>query len=229
MSIKINKHINIIFFDIDNTLVNGYTQKYFLLFLFKRGYIGLSKIFLLYLWFFGYKIHLNKNIDPIMNYFLKFLKNFKKNQLDLIVKDFFNNSIKNRIFKEAAQIIKEHQRGGDCIVFISTVISPIAEVLAHFFHVNHVIATKLEINAGLYTGKICGKVLDGGNKLKFAKFFLESMKKEFVVRKTFFYSDHYSDIPLLNFVNEPYAVNPDDILVKAAKKNNWQVLTFNKQ
>lgn len=229
MSIKIDEYIDVVFFDIDNTLVNGYTQKYFLLYLFKRGYINLPKIFLLYLWFFCYKINFIKNINPAMNYFLKFLKNFKKDQFDLIVKDFFNTSVKHKIFKEAIKIIKEHQINNNRVVFVSTVISPIAEVIAKFCHVNHVIATKLEVKEDLYTGRIDGAVLDGNNKMKFANIFLDGIKRYSIIRKTFFYSDHYSDLPLLNFVNEPFVVNPDSVLLKIAKKNHWHILIFNKK
>ena len=107
-------------------------------------------------------------------------------------------------------------------VFLSATIEEIALYLAEVFNVNHVIATKLEFINGRYTGQIQGEVPYGENKVKFAKDFIK--KNALNLIGSFAYCDHYSDLYLLKYVNNPIVVNPDHWLKRFALSNNWEIL-----
>lgn len=220
---------NIVFFDIDNTIVDGYTQKYFIKFLFQNKYVSLFHLFLIYCWFIFYKINLIRDTEGAMVFFLKFLKGFNKQKLDALVDSFFSQFIKPRIFDEIVGIIEHHKKSQDYVVFISTVINPIGEKIAKYFGVQHVICTELEAKNNLYTGFVKGGVLDGERKKNKAQQFLNKIGDNFNFSKTIFYSDHHSDLPLLYFVDERHVVNPSKKLFLVAKNNNWEILTFNKK
>lgn len=212
----------IVFFDVDNTIVDGYTQKYFVKYLSKIKAINIMVLFLSYLWFLFYKLHIVKDVDKAINFYISFLNNWDKDRLFKLVDIFFNLHIKNKIYKDIKILIDNYKIEGAIIVLISTSLEPIVKRIAYHLEIKNYIATKLEVMDDLYTGKINGRAVSGAEKLKLVKDFLALYKNQNI--ETYFYSDHFSDEVLLSFVDYPFVVNPDKILYNKAMNRNWPII-----
>lgn len=214
---------NIVFFDIDNTVLNGYSQKYLIIYLFKNKYIGFNTVLIAYFWFLLYRLNIISNSKSALRYFAKSFNGWTDEKMDAVMLNFFNNFIKNLIFPESIIIIEKHIQNGDDVIFLSSVIDPIARSFANFFGIKNYLSSSLEFKNGFYTGNYKHLVIDGDDKLKSVKIFLSKIKYNF---NTFFYSDHHSDLPVLEYVNFPVVINPDNILYAKAIAKKWKIFNF---
>lgn len=216
----------IVFFDVDNTIINGYTQKYFIEYLFKINIISFRVLFLSYLWFLLYKLHIVKNIKSAVNFYISFLDGWDEDMVTKLVEDFCNLYIKDNFFLEIKRIIEDYKAEGSILVLVSASLEPIVKCVANYLNIDNYIATRLELKDGLYTGKIFGNVAAGDEKLRLVKYFLNLNGNRNIM--TYFYSDHFSDEALLNFVDNPFVVNPDKILYNKAKNKGWNIIKIKK-
>jgi phosphoserine phosphatase len=86
------------------------------------------------------------------------------------------------------------------------------------------LGTKAEIENGVYTGKMIGNLLHGSEKALAIKEL--SIEKNFELKNCYAYSDSHHDIPLLEAVGNPRAINPDPLLEIRAYRDNWPVYDF---
>ncbi|MFC6286895.1 HAD family hydrolase [Nocardioides sp. GCM10027113] len=142
-----------------------------------------------------------------------------------IVADTLHNVVDPLVYDEAVSLIEEHRLAGRDIVIVSTsgteVVGPIGEMLG----ADRVVATRMEIEDGKYTGGI--------------EYYAYAEEKARAVRDLalaegydlaacYAYSDSVTDVPMLEEVGHPHAVNPDRDLRRLAASRGWPVLVFTK-
>lgn len=216
----------LVIFDLDKVIVDGQSQNIFLVYLFKKRLVGFYFFAKVSCWFLLYKLALIKNPRKIMDYAFSALRGMSVEETEKIINNFFETTLKKFIFKEAVDIIKEHKAENREIVIVSNAADLIVKKIAHFLGVQHYIATILQTDDGKFTGKIEGKIVYGENKADEIKKFIA--EHNFNLEGSHSYSDHISDLPVLEIAEVPVAVNPDKFLEKVAREKNWQILTFNK-
>ena len=121
-------------------------------------------------------------------------------------------------------IINEHKQKGRVILIVSNAAIFIVKKVADFLGINNCIGTQLEIIDGKFTGKILGDIVYGKNKINYIKYFIT--KNNLNLDNSYAYTDHISDLDLLLMVKNPFAVNPDILLMKEAKDKGWSILLF---
>jgi len=126
------------------------------------------------------------------------------------------------IISGKANLLEKHRDAGDDILIITAtndfVTAPIAEQLG----VTTLLATQAEFIDGAYTGKIAGTPCYQSGKVTRLNAWLEEHDKKF--EDSYFYSDSINDLPLLELVDTPIAVTPDDKLRAHANQLNWQII-----
>jgi len=142
-----------------------------------------------------------------------------------IVADTLHNIVDPLVYEEAVSLIEEHHAAGRDVIIVSTsgieVVGPIGEMLG----ADHVVATRLEIEDGKYTGRIRFYAY-AENK---AKAILDlARKRGYDLDGSYAYSDSVTDVAMLETVGHPHAVNPDKELRKVARERDWPVLVFDK-
>jgi phosphoserine phosphatase len=95
-----------------------------------------------------------------------------------------------------------------------------------FFGIEGSLASRLEFSGGKTTGRVDGNSLFGREKKEAVEKWLEQHGHS--PDSACFYSDSYTDLPLLEFCGAPVAVNPDRFLAKEAKKRGWKIKYFKK-
>ena len=120
--------------------------------------------------------------------------------------------------------IKQHREQGDYIVIITATNSFVTGPIAEAFGVDHLIATEPEIKNGQYTGKVNGTACFQAGKITKLNEWLETSGKN--LEGSYFYSDSHNDLPLLEQVPYPIAIDPDDQLKTIAQERNWTIESF---
>jgi len=210
-----------VFFDIDGTIIRGKTQIIALSYLWKKHRISFFFPVKFLLWSIKCKIlslFRKRDFIPLLMQNMYFcLKGKEVDEMAKLYQKIFQAEIKPRMIQETVQALKQHQKQGGEILLISTSIEPLARLIGDYLNVNKVIASKLEVDKGKYTGRIT-RVVYKKEKLKIAK------NLGYNSEQSFFYTDSYSDIFLLEQVGHPVAVDPDYKLRKRALKEKWVII-----
>ena len=142
-----------------------------------------------------------------------------------IVADTLHNIVDPLVYDEAVNLIEEHHAAGRDVIIVSTsgieVVGPIGQLLG----ADHVVATRLEVQYGKYTGNIRFYAY-AENKAKAITDL--ARKRGYDLDGSYAYSDSVTDVSMLETVGHPHAVNPDKDLRKIARERDWPILVFDK-
>jgi len=210
-----------VFFDVDDTLIDGQTQKLLISYLYRQKKIGLFLLLKIYLWFWLYKIRVVSRGISVMTKSYKLLKGFRIEEFKNLLFIFFEKEIRPRIYPQAIERINYHKERGDEIVLLSKSVKILIDIIKDYLNLSLSIATALEIKNGTFTGEIEGPIIHGEEKVNVIKKLM--LEKDWDLKESYAYGDHFSDIPLLKIVGHPIVVNPDRKLKKVAQKNNWAI------
>lgn len=124
--------------------------------------------------------------------------------------------------ESAVQALREHQSNGVEPVFVSGSCSDILMPLAHDLNVNHVLANRLEVEDGIYTGFILSPQTIGEGKRIAVEQFLRAAQVD--AEDCYGYGDHISDLPFLDLVGFPRVVAGNHDLIAIAHQRGWPVI-----
>jgi HAD superfamily hydrolase (TIGR01490 family) len=157
------------------------------------------------------------------DYLAALCKGWRVEQVQQIVAETLDELINPYVYAEAAALIAEHQAAGRDVVLVSASGDEMVRPIGALLGITDVIATRMGIVDGRYSGEV--------------EFYAAGPSKASGVRELaaargyhladcYAYSDSSSDLPLLEVVGHPTAVNPDRSLRRVAGENGWPVLEF---
>lgn len=211
-------------FDLDNTLIAGDSDHAWGQFLADKGIVDAEEYRKANDQF--YQDYLDGKLD--MTRYLEFsLAPLAAHPMDKLLQwreQFITECIKPIMLDKAQELIASHRGQGHFILIITAtnrfVTGPIAECLG----VDHLIATDPEIIDNKYTGAISGIPSFKEGKVTRLNSWLN--EQGYNLDGSYFYSDSHNDIPLLEKVETPIAVDPDSTLASHAKENNWKIISL---
>jgi HAD superfamily hydrolase (TIGR01490 family) len=209
-------------FDVDDTLICGQSQKLFLIYLYQHRYISFVQYIRTLSWFLGYKMGFFKNPEKIMEYAYRGVAGRTREEVDIIVSDFFSSTLSKYFFPVVVQKLRKHQAEGDTVVLVSNSTNIIIERVAKSLDIVDYFATKLEEKEGVFTGCIAGEIMYGKNKVKALNNYRE--EKNLTRAEIFAYTDHISDLSLLERANVKFVVNPRKKLREIARQQGWEII-----
>ena len=133
----------------------------------------------------------------------------------------FEELLRPCIFEEGSSCISEHRSAGRRIVFVTGSIDFIIEPLAGYLKADDVLAPKLIERDGRFTGELDGPPVGETEKARRIQAYAE--REDIDLSESYAYGDSIADLPMLQAVGHPGAVNPDNSLRLAAKKKGWPV------
>ncbi|PUA82837.1 HAD family hydrolase [Nocardioides currus] len=142
-----------------------------------------------------------------------------------IVADTLHNVVDPLVYDEAVSLIEEHHLAGRDVVIVSTSGSEVVEPIGQMLGADLVVATRLEIVDGKYSGEI-EYYAYAEEKARAIRELAESAGYD--LEHSYGYSDSITDVTMLETVGHPHAVNPDKDLRKVAVDRGWPVLVFTK-
>ncbi len=142
-----------------------------------------------------------------------------------IVAETLHNIVDPLVYDEAVSLIEEHKLAGRDVVIVSTSGTEVVEPIGEMLGADHVIATRMKVEDGAYTGEI-EYYAYAEEKATAIRALAEQLGYD--LSESYGYSDSVTDVPMLEAVGYAHAVNPDRELRRTAAAKGWPVLVFTK-
>jgi HAD superfamily hydrolase (TIGR01490 family) len=126
-----------------------------------------------------------------------------------------------RCFREVGECVRRHKAAGEAIVFVTGSVDFIVEPFAKELGAAHVIAARLEEHEGRFTGKLVGSPVGGEEKTERIRRL--AAEQGIALAHSHAYGDSINDLPMLEAVGFPHAVNPDRKLRRLAHRRGWPI------
>jgi len=210
----------------DRTLIDGNSGVSFMRYSLKRGKTNRFKVFKSMIDYFRYRFDL-LNMEKAYRDSLKPLIGVREEELVQFCREWFEEEVRWLIYPEARDFVRIHLNGGETVAIISNATTYAVEPLAEYLEIPHILATRLEVRGGFFTGKYVEPLCYRQGKVFWAEKLMQELETEFT--GSTFYTDSITDLPLLEYVQNPRVVNPDPKLRALAKKRGWPIQDFQKQ
>jgi HAD superfamily hydrolase (TIGR01490 family) len=208
------------FFDLDRTLVACSTGRLFLQDLRRRGEISLAKALRGLAWLAKYRLALI-DLPTITAHIADFLRGRAERDFVEQCQRLVDTEILPRLLPEGLRAIERHRQDGHVPALLSSSPRYVVEPVARALGLEAIGATEFEVQAGRLTGQLRGPACFGAGKVHWAERLGQDFGLDLDV--SWFYTDSYTDLPMLERVSNRVAVNPDGRLKRAARTRGWRV------
>ncbi len=160
--------------------------------------------------------------------FLRFsLKPLAEHDLETLQgwhRQFMAEAIEPILLPQARALLQRHREQGDFLLIITATNLFVTAPIAAVYGVDHILATEPELKDGHYTGAVAGVPCFQHGKVERLEQWLRESGHN--LADSWFYSDSHNDLPLLEMVTHPVAVDPDDTLADHASAKGWPVISL---
>ncbi len=211
-------------FDLDNTLLNGDSDYLWGCFLVEHGIVDGEYYESENRRFYDQYLDGSLDIYEFLHFQLAPLRNHTSAKLEAWRDTYLQEKIDPILLPRAHQLLDKHREAGDELLIITATNSFITAPIAKRYGINHLLATEPETIDGEYTGKVNGTPCFQSGKVERLRAWMKAHDQR--LDGSWFYSDSHNDLPLLEAVDHPVAVDPDDKLKTHAQANGWPVISL---
>ncbi|MFI7103982.1 HAD-IB family hydrolase [Streptomyces sp. NPDC050161] len=214
------------FFDLDKTVIAKSSTLTFSKSFYRGGLINrravLRTAYAQFVFLVGGADH--DQMERMRAYLSSLCRGWDVAQVREIVAETLHDRIDPIIYDEAASLIEEHRAAGRDVVIVSTSGAEVVEPIGELLGADRVVATKMVVgDDGRFTGEVAYYAY-GPTKAEAVRDLAAS--EGYDLERSFAYSDSATDVPMLEAVGNPCAVNPDRALRREAAARGWPVLSF---
>ena len=211
-------------FDLDHTLLWGDSDYLWGQFLVKQGLVDGSDYEKQNSYFYQQYRAGTLDIEAFQAFSQKPLTEHPLEQLYHWREQFINEAIKPIITEKAYQLVQHHRTHGHRPLIVTATNRFITEPIAKLFDIPDLLATELAMDANGYTGQIDGTACFREGKVKRVHQWLKT--HDYSLQGSYGYTDSINDLPLLDMVDYPHAVNPDKPLRTLATQRGWPIISL---
>jgi len=211
-------------FDLDNTLIGDDSDHLWGQFLVEQQLVDSTEYGAMNTKFYEDYCQGQLNIDEYLRFALKFLAEHSLEQLITWRSQFIQQKIQPIVLPAAIELVESHRKKDDTLIVITATNRFVTEPIVSLFDIPHMLATDPEFIDSKYTGDYVGDPCYKEGKVSRLNAWLK--ENNLNLENSSFYSDSHNDIPLLERVTFPYAVDPDDILREHALSKDWPILSL---
>jgi HAD superfamily hydrolase (TIGR01490 family) len=213
------------FFDLDKTIIAksstlAFSRSFYAGGLISRGSV-LRSAYAQFMYLVGGADH--DQMEKMREFLSKLSAGWDVATVQSIVADALHNIVDPLVFDEAVSLMEEHRMAGRDVIIVSASGTEVVEPIGEMLGADGVIATRMEVEDGKYTGEIDFYAY-AENKATAIRELAE--RRGYDLERSFAYSDSITDVHMLEVVGHPYAVNPDKELRRQAMARKWPVLYF---
>ena len=214
------------FFDLDKTVIAKASMAAFGRTLYRDGLLS-RRILLRAAWSQLVFLHLGaseEKLATLREKVLRLTKGWDRERVSALVREAMDEVVEPIIYAEALELIEFHRSEGHRVVIVSASPTEIVGPMADYLHIEDAIASVAKVDeAGLYTGEM--------ERYSYGPYKVEAMQEiaeryGLDLEKSYAYSDSATDVPMLEAVGHPVAVNPDRVLARLARDRGWEVRHF---
>ncbi len=173
-----------------------------------------------------YDQYLAGTLDPntYLEFVLKPLSEIEPDQLSRLRESFLEEKIRDALRNGAQRLITKHREAGFRQIIVTSTNAFIAQPIAELLQIETLIAPHPEMQNGRYTGKLLDGPCYGEQKPK--RILAWAQQQQVELGKVWAYSDSFTDVPLLEFADVPFAVDPDPQLRTHALRMEWPIISL---
>jgi putative phosphoserine phosphatase/1-acylglycerol-3-phosphate O-acyltransferase len=211
------------FFDLDRTLIAVYSAIPLLVEQVKAKQVSVAGAAQQILMAVGHSRDVY-DFEEVLDAAVGMLKGLKESDFNRLGDKLYHKHLQKKLYSEAQELVDTHRQLGHHLVIVSSAtrcqIGPVAEALG----IDDILCTELEVSGGEFTGVVKGQACWAEGKRTAA----EAWSKQHAVnlKNAWFYTDALEDLPLLEMVGHPVAVNPSTDLELHARSANWPICKF---
>ncbi len=215
------------FFDVDNTVMQGASIFHLARGLHRREFFT-TKDILGAAWKQAYfrivGVEDPEHVAEARASALSFIAGHTVSELEALGEEIFDERMAHRIWPGTRALAQLHLDQGQRVWLVTAAPIEIATIIARRLGLTGALGTVAEHVDGVYTGQLVGEMLHGSAKAVAVKELAERFGLD--LEKCSAYSDSYNDLPMLNAVGDPCAINPDHRLREHARANGWRVRDY---
>ena len=215
------------FFDLDKTVIAKSSTLTFGKSFYRGGLINrraaLRTAYSQFVFLVGGADH--EQMERMRQYLSTLCRGWNVRQVQEIVAETLHDLIDPIIYDEAASLIEEHHLAGRDVVLVSTSGAEVVEPIGEMIGADRVVATRMVVEDGCFTGEV-EYYAYGPTKAEAVREL--AVSEGYDLDHCYAYSDSVTDVPMLEAVGHPHAVNPDRALRKEALSREWPVLSFSR-
>lgn len=218
--------VPIAFFDFDRTLIASNSGALWLRREFQLGHITPLQAARAGTWLMRYQLGFAALEDAIERAIAS-LEGSKEQDLRERTVRFYETQVRPLYRPGARKALEDHRRAGDRLVLLTSSSLYLSELVARDLRLDAVLCNRFEVDErGLHTGRTMGVLCFGKGKLLHAEEFARGQGMQ--LTDSAFYTDSFADLPVLEVVGRPVAVNPDRRLRKLARRRGWELVDWGK-
>ena len=211
-------------FDLDHTLLEGDSDVSWAQFLIEEGVLHPEEYHARNLWFAERYKDGTLDIHQFLDFQLAPLAQYPRERLESWHVDYMQRMIRPMIRERAVELIASHASAVRAIVTATN--SFITQPIAAELGIENLVATEIEEVDGRFTGKPRGTPCFREGKVVRVTEWLAARGRKLGDYESWFYSDSMNDMPLLERVDHPVAVDPDAILAAHAAERGWPIISL---
>ena len=212
------------FFDLDGTLVAGFTGVIMTRDRLRRGQMGVGEFIGMVQAGLNHQLG-RSEFEDLIGKGARMLRGSSLGDIDELAERLFVQKIIGRIYPEMRDLVRAHMERGHTVVLSSSALTVQVEPVARFLGIKNVLSNKFETDDdGLITGKVTTPIIWGPGKARAVQIFAAENNVD--LSKSYFYADGDEDVALMYLVGNPRPTNPAGKLAAVAAKRGWPVLRF---
>jgi HAD superfamily hydrolase (TIGR01490 family) len=205
------------FFDMDNTLLRVETGMSWVRFLYRRGELAPAMVARAICWHAMYKLAI-LDMDAVFTRLVEGLRGDSEAEMVAKCEIWHRDHVAPQVAPAARVAIEHHRQAGHLLVLATGSTQYAARPVAAAIGIEHVLSSELEVEGGVFTGRPAAFCF-GHHKVALAERWAERHGVDLAA--SYFYSDSYNDLPMLERVGTAIAVNPDTRLRRHARRRGW--------
>ena len=210
------------FFDLDGTLVAGFTGVLMTQDRLRRGQMSIGEFIGMVQAGLNHQLG-RSEFEDLIGKGARMLHGNSLSDLDELGERLFVQHVQSRIYPEMRAMVRAHMARGHTVVLSSSALTVQVEPVARFLGIDNVLSNKFETDDdGLITGEVVRPILWGPGKARAVQAF--AAKNGIDLADSYFYADGDEDVALMSVIGHPRPVNPRSGLAAAATANGWPVL-----
>ncbi len=212
------------FFDLDRTLIPGSSLFLMARGLYDRDMLRVRDITKAAWGQFAIRLRgeARRGMDMSRERTLEFVVGRRRAELVEWGKEIAEERILPRVYSDIVAVIDGHRERGDLTFLVTAAPIELAATIADALSMTAAIGTVAEVDdAGYYTGRLTGPIVHGEEKAKAVA--AEAVQRDLILEECAAYSDSINDLPLLESVGFPHAVNPEGELRRLALTRGWPI------
>lgn len=217
------------FFDVDNTILRGASVYHLGRGLYRRGYFETGELTRM-AWAqaqFLFGAENLEHMDEARSFALTFIQGRSVAKLTALTEEIFETVMADKVWPGTLALTRDHLEQGQRVWLVTAAPVEIATVIAKKLGLTAAMGTVAEHVDGVYTGRLVGEVLHGQAKAEAVTAL--AAREGLELSRCAAYSDSSNDLPMLEIVGDPCAVNPDRALRSYARERGWRVRDYRRR